>query len=353
VFGEVPHADATDVADDVRWELARLGSIGIRRVVAVDLTRSEFGIPVVRVVIPGLEGDCRNPEYVPGRRVQLLQPAGRRLWRWQRRPRALRNAPPASTSSPDGLVVPIGRERREAFAVIFAGPSLPPSARPDDPRLVWRPPAQQGDVYRAALERPSAIGLIDGYFDAVPSVWHKEILWAMEQGIRVYGAASIGALRAAELADFGMIGVGRIFELYRDGTLLDDDEVALLHGPEQAGYVPLTEPMVNVRATIHQAVSAGILGLHEAPLVATAAKAQHYQTRRLPIVLADGNVGAAASWKLGGWQAVYRIDQKREDACLMLTAVSAGLDEDLRDYVGIHVLSGKQKHEHGRREDAH
>ena len=71
-----------------------------------------------------------------------------------------------------------------------------------------------------------AIGIIDGYFENIPSVWHKEILWAMSQGIHVFGSASMGALRAAELAPFGMEGVGAIFEAYRDGWLEDDDEVA-------------------------------------------------------------------------------------------------------------------------------
>jgi hypothetical protein len=65
-------------------------------------------------------------------------------------------------------------------------------------------------LYRAALAHPAAIGVIDGYFEVVPTVWHKEILWAMAQGIHVFGAASIGALRAAELDSFGMRGVGRL-----------------------------------------------------------------------------------------------------------------------------------------------
>ena len=60
--------------------------------------------------------------------------------------------------------------------------------------------------------RPAVIGIIDGYFEIVPTVWHKEILWAMAQGIHVFGAASIGALRAAELDAFGMRGIGRIYE---------------------------------------------------------------------------------------------------------------------------------------------
>jgi hypothetical protein len=64
----------------------------------------------------------------------------------------------------------------------------------------------------------------------------------------VFGAAGIGALRAAELDAVGMRGIGKIFEGYRDGILRDDDEVAVLHGPEELGYPPLTEALVNIRA---------------------------------------------------------------------------------------------------------
>jgi ribosomal protein S12 methylthiotransferase accessory factor len=70
VFGEVANFTVDDLARDLRWELERLRSPGVGRVVAVDLTRSEFGIPVVRVVIPGLEGDIRHPHYVPGPRAR-------------------------------------------------------------------------------------------------------------------------------------------------------------------------------------------------------------------------------------------------------------------------------------------
>src|SRR5690348_12016648 len=112
---------------------------------------------------------------------------------------------------------PAGLGATPMNAVIFAGPSLPPSRRPPDPRLIWKPPVKQGDLYRAALGQPAIIGVVDGYFETVPTVWHKEILWAMAQGIHVYGSASIGALRAAELSPFGMKGVGKIYEAFRDG----------------------------------------------------------------------------------------------------------------------------------------
>ena len=91
-------------------------------------------------------------------------------------------------------------------AYVFTGPTL----SPEEARAVWDinylPPAAHGDVYRVALRRPTAIGIIDGYFEGVPSVWHKEILWAMSQGTHVFGSASMGALRAAELDRFGMTG---------------------------------------------------------------------------------------------------------------------------------------------------
>lgn len=68
----------------------------------------------------------------------------------------------------------------------------------DELDAVFLPPASQGDVYRAAVKRPAAIGIIDGRFHDTPAVWHKEILWALAQGIPVYGSASMGALRGGD-----------------------------------------------------------------------------------------------------------------------------------------------------------
>jgi YcaO-like protein with predicted kinase domain len=69
-FCDVPSLETDDVAADLRWELERLRAIGVERIVAVDLTRPDFGIPVVRMVIPGLEWDCTHPDYIPGPRAR-------------------------------------------------------------------------------------------------------------------------------------------------------------------------------------------------------------------------------------------------------------------------------------------
>jgi hypothetical protein len=208
-------------------------------------------------------------------------------------------------------------------AVIFVGPTLPPRDRPRHPALAWRPPVRQGELYRAARAGPATIGVIDGYFEATPTVWHKEILWAMAQGIHVFGAASIGALRAAELDGFGMRGIGRIYEGFRDGTLEDDDEVAVLHGPEELGYPAVTEAMVNIRATVSAAIAGGVVSAEAAAALLAAAKGLFYKERTYAAALAHLPERERAAF--GEWLPRGRIDRKRLDAEAMIAAIRSEL----------------------------
>jgi hypothetical protein len=208
-------------------------------------------------------------------------------------------------------------------AIIFAGPSLPPAFRPDDPALEWRPPVKQGEVYEAALARPAIIGIIDGYFEVTPTVWHKEILWAMAQGIHVYGSASIGALRAAELHHFGMVGIGRIFAAYRDGILTDDDEVAVLHGPEEFGYPGVTEAMVNIRATLDKAAAEGVVDGPLAARLIEIGKTLFYKERKWTAILraAARDLSPMPFDLFAAWLPTGQIDQKRTDASEMIATI--------------------------------
>jgi hypothetical protein len=179
-----------------------------------------------------------------------------------------------------------------------------------------------GDVYRAAQRRPRAIGIVDGYFEGMPAVWHKEILWAMAEGVHVFGSASMGALRAAELHAFGMQGVGQIFEAYRDGVLEDDDEVAVVHGPGEAGYVALSEPMVNIRATLERAEREGVISAPTRDILQGLAKCQFYQVRSWEALLGHAQDLAAGELDaLRAWLPAGRVDQKRADALAMLAAM--------------------------------
>jgi len=204
--------------------------------------------------------------------------------------------------------------------IVFAGPSLTAPETSRWPEVDFKAPARQGDVYLATLEKPAAIGVIDGYFEGVPAVWHKEILWALTQGIPVLGASSMGALRAAELDMFGMVGVGEIYKAYQRLEYTDDDEVALLHGPAELGYPVISLAMVNLRATMQAAVKAGILEAQTAAKVVSTGKSQHYKSRTWDRVL-DAALPDAADHvadTLRDWIRDNAVDQKREDACALL-----------------------------------
>jgi hypothetical protein len=165
------------------------------------------------------------------------------------------------------------------------------------------------------------MGIIDGYFSGAPSVWHKEILWAMSEGVAVFGSASMGALRAAELHTFGMRGVGRIFEAYRDGALEDDDEVAVLHGPVEIGHLATSEPMVNIRATLEAAERNGVVGAATRIGLESFGKSLFFGERSWHTIMkAAPRLGVAHSEvaALEEWLPEGRIDQKRLDALAML-----------------------------------
>ncbi|MBF5044822.1 hypothetical protein FGE12_20655 [Aggregicoccus sp. 17bor-14] len=218
--------------------------------------------------------------------------------------------------------------KRPASLVVFVGPSL--SA--DEVRALGpctlRPPARQGDVWRALALEPRALVLLDGVFEAQPSVWHHELLAALEAGVAVFGGSSMGALRAAELSAHGMVGVGDIYEGFRSGRLVDDAEVALLHADAEHGYRALTVPLVNVRHNAARAQAARVLDGREARGLVEAGAELFYQERRWPQVVA----AAAAHWRpatRARWDAwVQRAgleDLKRLDALRCLEAAHAFL----------------------------
>jgi hypothetical protein len=205
--------------------------------------------------------------------------------------------------------------------IIFSGPTIScEEIHHLLPNAVTLPPAAQGDVYLATKEEPCAIGLIDGYFHQVPSVWHKEIMWAIHKGIRVYGAASMGALRAAELHRFGMIGVGEIFEAYKTGELEDDDEVAILHAPPEAGFLACSDAMVDIRWTLRAARVDGVISPDLSSKLEAYAKTLHYSQRTFHRIFSDLVLQPELA-RLSAWLAHGRVLQKKIDAIALCRAI--------------------------------
>jgi hypothetical protein len=206
--------------------------------------------------------------------------------------------------------------------VIFLGPSFPVAEAKEILDAIYLPPAKQSDLLSAVTTyQPDIIGLIDGVFLSLPSVWHKEILYAIEQGVAVYGASSMGALRAAETDTFGMVGVGEIYRMYASDELIDDDEVVTVHGPEDTGYCRLSEPMVNVRATFCRAKDEGIIDSNGCEQLTAIAKSIYFPERTFPAIFRKAAAAGISSEKLDEMATFVKtkyVDLKRQDAILLL-----------------------------------
>ena len=200
--------------------------------------------------------------------------------------------------------------------VAFAGPSLPSGERETFPGVEWRPPAQAGDLLRLEPEPGLTICLIDGYFDHRPAIRHKEILLHLSRGVRILGASSIGALRAAEMAPFGMEGIGAVYHAYAEGRIAGDDEVALIHAGPEVDWKPLSLPLVDLRATLCRALRERAIDAQHARVLLAEARRQHYVDRCWPSL--------PVPEEFREWLASNAVSVKTEDAKLCLrTAESA------------------------------
>ncbi|WP_188300761.1 TfuA-like protein [Streptomyces sp. CBMA156] len=211
---------------------------------------------------------------------------------------------------------------------LYVGPTLGPSeSLLHHPRVRTHPPARHGDLFTDSIADGDRIVLIDGVFHQSPALRHKEILAALGRGIAVFGAASIGALRAAELAPYGMVGVGAVYGAYARGEITGDDEVAVGQapdGPRQA----LTVPLVNLRHMLELARGEGVVDQTLAEDLLERFRAVYYPQRTAAAVRAMCRRADAVhflDWLTGRRAADPHFgDLKRADA---LAAVHRALDD--------------------------
>lgn len=211
---------------------------------------------------------------------------------------------------------------------LFVGPTLsrsePQLAAPD---IRLCPPVQHGDLFATSISDGDTAVIIDGVYHQAPALRHKEILAAMGRGVHLLGAASIGALRAAELASFGMLGVGSVYTAYAHGEIVGDDEVAVGQAPDGQWHA-LTWPLVTLRQILYLAHTTGILDAERAAELLESLRAVYYPQRTTAAVRAvcrhHGESGFAR------WLAEQREqdqnfgDVKRADALAALTIARTG-----------------------------
>jgi TfuA protein len=215
----------------------------------------------------------------------------------------------------------MNRRVHNPSVVLFTGPSLHPDRAKALLSVTVLPPIKRGDLGQLADTKPAAIGIIDGEFYQSLAVSPKEILPFLEAGVRVYGASSMGALRAVELRHCGMIGVGRVFRLFRSGILEADDEVAQTYCPST--YRAVSESLVNVRYILRAAVRRTVLTRKHATEIIARMKQVYFpeRTRRLLVSLAGEVAGTATACRVRNFLDNNACNLKEDDARLLIARI--------------------------------
>lgn len=207
---------------------------------------------------------------------------------------------------------------------IYLGPSLDRAAALSILAANYLPPICRGDLAKLP-EETRVVGIIDGEFFQNLAVSPKEVVAALDHGITVFGAASMGALRAAETHRFGTVGVGEVFRMFRDGVLDGDDEVALAYDRES--YAHFSEPLVNIRRALEMAAAEKIIDEQERHQLVLQMKSYYFPDR--------------------SYRALQRLcprlrdffrqrtlpDVKRDDARELLHAIKKGMEAEQPTFV--------------------
>ena len=175
--------------------------------------------------------------------------------------------------------------------IIFLGPSLSPEKARKIFDADYRPPARKGDFLRLAADFATVemtVGFIDGVFlqDYPPTpieVYHL----ARKNGVLLAGAASLGALRAVELEKFGMVGIGKIFQLYKMGKLDADDEVAVTFATEEGDYQLQSEAMIDIRYNLYLAHKKEVISKKAKNVLVKLAKEIYFPHRKYTYILEE------------------------------------------------------------------
>ncbi|MET7422125.1 TfuA-like protein [Dactylosporangium sp. NPDC005555] len=214
------------------------------------------------------------------------------------------------------------------IVTVFAGPTIDQhTIRTHLPDAQVHPPIRHGDLYRLNCAAGDVVVIIDGVFHQSAPVRHKEILELLAAGTTVIGVSSMGALRAAELHRYGMIGIGEVFAAYADGTIDADDEVAVIHTPDD--HRQLSEALVNVRATLAAATQDHVLDRGHADRLLGLARAMPYPQRTWPALARAATAEpdlTDAIRRITDWRHTHPAagNVKRDDAISALAWVAAG-----------------------------
>jgi len=189
----------------------------------------------------------------------------------------------------------------------------------------YQPPIKRGDIDNLLNNRDDMeiIGIIDGVFHQSPAVSHKEILRALKDNITVVGGASMGALRACELYPYGMIGIGNIFEDYKNGTIESDDDVAVSLDPTT--YEQLSDSWINMKYNFNKAQKDNILSQEDVDNLLATSKDIYYPKRSFEYVIKKSELTEYKKTELTKYLDKNKFDIKHDDAKAVIEYIKTSL----------------------------
>lgn len=200
--------------------------------------------------------------------------------------------------------------------LVFLGPSLRIEAARRLCPAEYHPPVRRGDLDRLAGRTPRRIAIVDGAFHHSLAVTPNEVLRALDAGHRVYGAASMGALRAVELGYAGMIGVGQVFQLFASGRIDREDEVAVSFDPDTGQA--LSDALISMRAAFRRAAAAGLIDVETAAAAIAVAARLYYPSRTYRRVVEELPLAPARRGRLLRFLTTRATDLKAADTRALL-----------------------------------
>lgn len=203
-------------------------------------------------------------------------------------------------------------KRSNKKIIIFTGPSINPQEANNILHADYRPPIKRGDIISALNDSPDIIGIIDGVFHQQPAVSHREILDALNKGIKIIGGSSMGALRASELDELGMKGIGYVYTQYKSGEIESDDDVAIVFNPET--YEQFSDALVSITFNFKQAQKKGIITEEELQILLDTAKSIFYPKRTYEKIFKESRLDLKIINKLREFITTEGYDIKRKDA---------------------------------------
>lgn len=222
-------------------------------------------------------------------------------------------------------------------ALIYLGPSLShEKARQVLPDAEYLRPARKGDLAgliakRRNADSPLLVGLVDGVFlqDYPPSPIEVYQL-AVQPNITLVGSSSLGALRAVELEKFGMMGIGRVFNLFKGGKLDADDEVAVTFTDGDFGL--LSEAMIDIRYNLFLAHKKGFIDSKARSALTRTAKQTYFPHRSYSNIVEEASrhyPDQRSSFEaFGNYISTNRKSLKEKDAYRLLEYVKTVMNQE-------------------------